>query len=34
LLGGPKIDEAAAEVLAEIESEHKTGVARVIDLQA
>jgi hypothetical protein len=34
ILGGPKIDEAGAEVFAEIEAERKADFGRVIDLQA
>jgi prevent-host-death family protein len=34
LLGGPKLDDAAAEVFAEVEAERKTDFGRVIDLGA
>ena len=34
LLGGPKLDDTAAEVFAEIEAERKADFGRVIDLEA
>ncbi len=34
LLGGPKLDDAAAEVFAEVEAERKADFGRVIDLEA
>lgn len=34
LLGGPKLDDAAAEVFAEVEAERKADFGRVIDLGA
>ncbi|HEV2372240.1 MAG TPA: type II toxin-antitoxin system Phd/YefM family antitoxin [Streptosporangiaceae bacterium] len=34
LLGGPKLDDAAADVFAEIEAERKTDFGRVADLEA
>ncbi len=34
LLGGPKFDDAAAEVFAEVEAERKADFGRVIDLEA
>ncbi|MDQ2873670.1 MAG: type II toxin-antitoxin system Phd/YefM family antitoxin [Actinomycetota bacterium] len=33
LLGGPKLDDAAADVFAEIEAERKAGSGRVVDLE-
>jgi prevent-host-death family protein len=34
LLGGPKLDDGAADVLAEIEAEGKADFGRAIDLEA
>lgn len=34
LLGGPKLDDSAAEIFAEIEAERKADFGRVIDLEA
>lgn len=34
LLGGPKLDAAAADVFAEIEAERKADFGRVVDLEA
>ncbi len=34
LLGGPKLDDSAADALAEIEAERKADFARAIDLEA
>ena len=34
LLGGPKLDDSAADVFAEIEAERKADSGRVIDLEA
>jgi prevent-host-death family protein len=34
LLGGPKIDDAAAEVFADIEAERKADLGRIVDLEA
>ena len=34
LLGGPKLDDGAADVFAEIEAERKADFGRVVDLEA
>jgi len=34
LLGGPKVDDRAADVFAEIEAERKTDLGRAVDLEA
>jgi prevent-host-death family protein len=34
LLGGPKLDDSAADVLAEIEAERKADFGRAVDLEA
>ena len=34
LLGGPKLDDSAADVFAEIEAERKADFGRVVDLEA
>lgn len=34
LLGGPKLDDSAADVFAEIEAERKTDFGRPVDLEA
>jgi prevent-host-death family protein len=34
LLGGPKLDDAAADVFAEIEAERKADFGRTVDLEA
>jgi prevent-host-death family protein len=34
LLGGPKLDDATVDVLAEIEAERKADLGRVVDLEA
>ncbi len=33
LLGGPKLDDAAAEVFADIEAERKADLGRIVDLE-
>jgi|SRR5215471_17998775 prevent-host-death family protein len=34
LLGGPKIDDATAEIFADIETERKADLGRIVDLEA
>jgi len=34
LLGGPRLDDSAADVFAEIEAERKADFGRVVDLEA
>ena len=34
LLGGPKLDDSAADVFAEIEADRKADLGRVVDLEA